>query len=70
MKIEVKYSVEINDKNLIQKVLDNAESLGYGYSDPGKVETLRRHLICEGIDNVFPEDFFDRDLVHVEKPCA
>lgn len=65
MKIEVKYSVEINDKNLIEKALNNAEELGYDYGDAGKAETLRRYLTEEGISNVFPESDFDRNLILV-----
>jgi hypothetical protein len=66
MKIEVKYSVELDDKNLIEKVLKNAEELGYDYSDAGKVETLKRYLTEEGISNVFPESEFDRNLIIVK----
>jgi hypothetical protein len=47
--------------------LSNAEDLGYDYGDAGKAETIRRYLVCEGIDNVFPESEFDRNLIQVER---
>jgi hypothetical protein len=66
MIINVNYSVEINDPKLIQKVLNNAEELGYDWGDAGKVETIRRFLVNDGIENVFPIDEIDRNLVQIK----
>lgn len=67
MKIEIKYSVEIDDKKLIENILKTAEDFGYDYGDAGKVETIRRYLVSEGISNVFPESEFNRDLILIKE---
>lgn len=67
MKVEIRYSVEITDEKIIEKALKNASDYGYDYGDAGKVETMKRYLTCEGIDNVFPDGEFDRNLVEVKR---
>lgn len=66
MIINVSYSVEITDPKLIQQILHNAEQLGYDFGDAGKIETIRRHLIDDGIEGVFPVSEIDRHLVQIK----
>jgi hypothetical protein len=72
MNLEISYSVEFDwksEKDILSKVLKNAEELGYSYGDAGKEETIKRFLISEGIENVFPESEIDRNLIKVSSHC-
>lgn len=49
--IEVHYIVRIPAEDL-NRLLNSAEEDGYSYSDAGKLETLRRKLIGDGINSL------------------
>jgi hypothetical protein len=51
MLINVKYTVDIPDEHF-KTIIKSAEELGYDFDDAGKITTVRRMLIREGIDKV------------------
>lgn len=48
--IEVHYKVRLH-KDQFKKVYEQAKSTGCDFNDAGPIETVRRYLMSEGIDN-------------------
>ena len=57
-KIEIYYTIEVEDKDL-DRALVGARELGHGFADAGPIETIKRCLMDEGINGTFPPDRFD-----------
>lgn len=55
--IKVSYTVHLSDEQF-KKALKLAEEAGCDYNDAGKVETIRRYLISNGVDEGLPERDF------------
>ena len=55
--IEVHYVLHL-PKSLFKKAIELAESQGCDHSDAGKIETVRRLLISDGVFQGLPEEDF------------
>lgn len=54
--LEITYKVIINSESVFQKAFKQAQDSGYDYGDAGPLKTLKRFLVHEGYDVVFPEE--------------
>lgn len=59
--VEVKFTVKISNK-VFNRIVKSAEEEGYGYNDAGPLETVRRHLVNDGLCAVFPEDRYQAQV--------
>ena len=54
--LEISYTL-ILDENTKRRLLRIAEDMGYDHGDAGKLLTIRRLLMHEGLDGAFPDEY-------------